>query len=161
MNSTITYVRPVSLLKKIFGGLVFLFALFIMITENPLFGGFMLAFSIYLVGTEGSEIDLDAKRFRKVWSIFNLKFGKWKSFPKFEYVSVFKGKQKQKVNGMGASTSFSDSVFLINLFYERNKYETFYRTFDKQEAFAIAGKIREKLALDILDATERERKWMD
>ena len=87
--------------------------------------------------------------------------GKWKPIPEFEYISVFKGMQKQRVNSLGASTTFTDVVFLINLFYDSNKHITFYRTFEKENAFKVARHFKLALGLDILDATEREQKWVD
>lgn len=157
----ITYIKPVSILKKIFGAIVFIFSFYIMQYYHFLFGCFMLAFSIYLVSSTGSQINLETNKYRQIWSLFSLVYGKWEYNPNFEYISVFKGKQSQKVNSMAASTSFSESVYLINLFYDTNQHKTFYRTFDKEEAFKIAQEIKLALELDILDATGKEQKWLD
>jgi len=119
-----------------------------------------MAFGVYLASSEGSQIDLDNNTYRTVWSLFAIHIGKWKPNPKFEYISVFKGKQKQRINSLGASTSFIDEVFLINLFYDRNKHRTFYRTFDKKDALKVAEHFKLALGINILDATEREQKWL-
>ena len=92
--------------------------------------------------------------------MFAIHLGTWKPLPKFEYISVFKTKQKQRVNELGASASYSEPVYLINLFYERNKHKTFYRTFDKNDAFGVAEHFKLALGIDILDARERKRKWL-
>jgi len=161
MENLITYLKPVSILKKLFGTTIFLFAFYIIVYQSMLFGFFMISFAVYLISSEGTQINLDSNTYRNIWSIFAIHFGKWKPIPEFEYISVFKGKQKQRANALGASTTFTDIVFLINLFYDRNKHITFYRTFDKNDAFKIAQHFKLALGIDILDATEREQKWLE
>lgn len=161
MENIITYLKPVSIFKKIFGTTIFLFAFFTIAYQSMLFGFFMISFAVYLISSEGTQINLAERTYRNIWSIFAIHFGKWKPIPEFEYISVFKGKQKQRVNSLGASTTFTDEVFLINLFYNRNKHITFYRTYNKEDAFKVAKHFKLALGIDILDATEREQKWLD
>ncbi|QED37362.1 hypothetical protein FK178_06350 [Antarcticibacterium arcticum] len=160
MNNNITYTKPVSTFKIIFGAIVILFAFYIILYESMLFGFFMVGFAVYLASTTGSQYNMDNNSVRNIWSIFGVHFGKWKVSPEFEYISVFKGKQKQRVNSLGASTTFSEEIFIINLFYERNKHLTFYRTFEKEDAFKKAKHFHLIFNIDILDSTEREQKWM-
>ncbi len=120
----------------------------------------MMSFATYLVSSVGSQINLNDNTYRNIWSIFAIHFGKWKVNPNFEYISVFKGIQKQRVSNLGATTTFSDEVYLVNFFYERNKHKTFYRTFDKEDAFKVANHFKLALGLDILDATQKEQKWL-
>lgn len=161
MNNIITYTKPVSILKIIFGALIFLFAFYIILFNSILFGLFMIAFAVYLTATTGSQVNLDDNTFRNLWSMFGVHIGKWKTSPNFEYISVFKGKQSQRVNSLGATTKFTEDVFLVNLFYERNKHLTFYRTFDKEDAFKVAKHFYLAYGIDILDATDKEQKWID
>jgi len=160
MNNIITYTKPVSTFKIIFGAIVILFAFYIIFFESILFGCFMIGFAVYLASTTGSQYNMDNNTVRNIWSIFGIHFGKWKVGPNFEYISVFKGKQKQRVNSLGASTTFIDEIFLVNLFYDRNKHLTFYRTFEKEAAFKIAKHFQLVFNIDILDSTEREQKWL-
>lgn len=160
MEHIITYVRPIPFFKKLFGTLVILFSVYAVFYQSMIIGFFMLAFGIYLSSSEGSQIDLDRKTYRNIWSIFAIHFGKWEPLPDYEYISLFKGKQKQRVNGAGAGTTLTDQVYLINLFYQRNKHTTFYRSFDKDDALKVAKHFRMALGLDILDATERDQRWL-
>jgi hypothetical protein len=48
----------------------------------------------------------------------------------------------------------------VNLFYNRNKHITFYKTNDKKAAFDVAQHFKEVLGIDILDATATEKKWL-
>lgn len=121
----------------------------------------MMAFAVHLASTTGSQVNIAEKTFRNIWSLFGVRIGKWKASPDFEYISVFKGKQSQRVNSISASAKFTEEVFLVNLFYERNKHLTFYRTFDKEDAFKVAKHFYLAFGIDILDATEREQKWID
>ncbi len=161
MENIITYLKPVSFFKKLFGIILFLFAFYVIIYQSILFGFFMASFGVFLASSEGSQVNLDDNTHRNIWSIFAIHFGKWRSNPRFEYISVFKGKQKQRVNSLSASTTFSDEVFLINLFYDRNKHKTFYRTFDKKDAFEVAEHFKLAFGINILDATERKQKWLE
>ena len=132
-----------------------------MINQNILFGILIIPFSIYLVSSEGIQVNLNNNTHRNIWSIFAVHIGKWKPNPKFEYISVFKKRQRHRVNFVASSTSYTDEIFLINLFYGRNKYKTFYRTYNKANAFDIAQHFKKALEIDILDATEKKQKWLD
>jgi hypothetical protein len=48
-------------------------------------------------------------------------------------------------------------VILLNPFYDRNKRENFYRTFDKADAFKVAEHFKLKLDIAILDATKKTK----
>ena len=160
MKNIISYTKTVSTFKILIGAIIILFAFYIIVFENILFGFFMIGFAVYLASTTGSQYNMDTNSVRTIWSIFGIHFGKWKLSPNFEFISVFKGKQKQRINSLGASTSFSEEIFLVNLFYERNKHITFYRTFDKEDAFKTAKHFQLVFNIDILDSTEREQKWI-
>lgn len=159
MNKII-YLKEVPFFKKLFGIILGILAIGIFITSNMLFGLIFLAIGINLVLTEGSEIDLENKTYRTVKSIFGINFGKWNPCPKFEYVSVFRTKETQRVNVVTATTAFTNEIILLNLFYNGNKKITFYKTDDKKEAFKVAEHFKLALNIDILDATESEKKWL-
>ncbi len=161
MKTIHTYLKPISPFKKIFGTIVLIFSIYIIMVQSILFGFFMMSFAVYLISTEGSQINFNSKTYRNIWSIFSIHFGKWKAIPEFEYISVFKGMQKQRVNSLSASMSFSDEVFYVNLFYNRNKHITFYKTFEKEKAFKVAKDFKKAFELDILDATEKKSLWMN
>ncbi len=156
----ITYLEPRSFLRKAFAFIVFTISFYVGAYESLLVGGYMLSFSVYLASSTGSQINLGARRYRKIWSIFALHFGKWKPLPDFEYISVFKGRTSQRMRSISASLTTEGEVYLVNLFHNRNQRITFYRTEDKEDAFRAAKHFNQVLELDILDATEREQKWL-
>jgi len=156
----ITYLEPRSFLRKTFAFIIFVFSFFVVYYQSILMGGFMLSFSVYLASSTGSQIDLAAHRYRTIWSIFALHFGRWKPLPDFEYISVFKGRTSQRMRSISASLNTEGEAYLVNLFYDRNQRITFYRTEDKEDAFRAAKHFNQVLELDILDATEREQKWL-
>lgn len=61
---------------------------------------------------------------------------------------------------MGASANFSNNIYKLNLFYDRNQKIEAYRTDDLDDAFENAKYLSEVLNINILDATERESKWL-
>lgn len=158
--SKIIYLKDVPFFKKLFGIILGILGIGTLITGNILFGLIALAIGVNLILTEGSEIDLENKTYRTVKSIFGINFGSWEPCPKFEYVSVFRTKETQRVNVVTATTAFTSEIILLNLFYNGNKNITFYKTEDKNDAFKVAEHFKLALDIDILDATESEKKWL-
>jgi len=156
----ITYLKPNVLMKNVFGYVLFLLGLFIAVTTNILFGLIFIAIGINMVSTEGSEINLSTRTYRKVKSVFGINIGKWKAFPDFEYVSVFKTKENQTVNVVSATTTFTNDIIMLNLFYDRNKHITVYKTDDRANAFKVANHLKLALNIDVLDATGSEKVWL-
>lgn len=158
--NTIIYLKDIPLLKKILGSFIASFGLFSFLFLNIVFGAIFLVIGLNLLSTEGTEINLDNATYRSIKSIFGKHFGKWKSIPKFEYVSVFKTKESQTVRVVTAEATLQSDIILLNLFYNGNKHITFYKTTDKKDAFKMAEKFKSAFDIDILDATESEKKWL-
>lgn len=158
--NVITYVKEVPMMKNIFGFVLLLLGTAIFIYYNFLFGLIFMTIGLNMIATDGSEINLENKTFRTIKSIFGVKIGSWKPCPKFEYISVFKTKENQTINVISASTTFTNDVIHLNLFYNRNKHITFYKTENKEDAFKVAEHFKLALDIDILDATENETKWL-
>lgn len=158
--NTMLYLKEVPFMKKFFGLILLLLGITMLISGLILFGLIFIVIGIGLMATEGSEINLRDKTYRELQSIFGIRFGKWKPCPDFEYVSVFKTTESQTVNVVSASTKLQSEVILLNLFYNRNKHLTFYKTDNKEDAFKAANHFKLALDIDILDATENEKKWL-
>lgn len=157
---TIIYLKEVPFFKKFFGITLGIFGLMSFLTGHIIFGAIFFMLGINFILTEGIEIDLESKSFRNVKSIFGKNFGKWSPYPEFEYVSVFQTKESQRINFVTATTSVTSNIILLNLFYKGNKYFTVYKTTDKKDAFEVAEHLKLALDIDILDATEKEKKWL-
>lgn len=158
MNKII-YLKEVPLLKKILGFSIVALGL-LSFTASIVFGAIFIAIGINFLLTEGSEIDLDSSTYRSIHSLFGFHFGTWKPCPKFDYVSVFKTIENQTVRVITAETTLQNDIILLNLFYNGNKHITFYKTQDKNDAFKVAQKFQSLFNIDILDATESEKKWL-
>ena len=156
----ICYLKEVPLFKKLFGIALGVLGAGMLVSGNILFGLIAIGIGANLVLTEGAEINLENNTYRTVKSIFGQNFGTWKPCPKFEYVSVFKTKETQRVNVVSATTAFTSDIIMLNLFYTGSKYITFYKTEDKNDAFKTAEHFKLALDIDILDATETEKKWL-
>jgi len=159
-NNIITYLKDVNPVKRCLAILLAVLGLYNLIFWQSLSSIGPLVVSAYLFSRQGSEIDLDSKTYRTITSLFGIKFGQWKPIPKFEYVSVFKTNEIQQVNVASASARVKSQVILLNLFYEGNKHVTFYKTTNTEDAFKVAKHFQLALDIDILDATEREKKWL-
>ena len=159
MKASLRYVKKIPLMKLIFGFVLICFGIHLAIF-NGLSGLILSGIGVFLVLTDGSEINLATKKYREFYSIFGIDFGKWKDLPTIEYVSVFKTKENKRLQSMGASANFSTPIIKINLFYNRNKKIEAYKTEHPEDAFEVAKHISEALNVKILDATERDSKWI-
>ena len=153
------YNRPVPIAKIIYGAGLILMGIITVISENP-FGFIFIGISLYFFRENGIEIDLDNKKYRNIFSIFGLTYGQWENLPDIEYVSVFKTDITTRVWVSTASTNITNTVIKVNLFYNTNKKIEAYETENIDDAFEKAKEIATVLNVDILDATERESKWL-
>ena len=156
----ITYRKEVPLMKSILGYSLFIFGLTALATGYILMGVIFIALGLGLTLKEGSQINLTDKTYRTIKSIAGIETGKWQPVPDFEYISVFRTRENQTVNVISATATTSSEVIMLNLFYNRNKHITFYKTNNKDDAFKVAEHFKLALDIDILDATEREKKWL-
>jgi hypothetical protein len=149
----ILYLKQVWGYKKGVGLVLIIKGFYSLFATDIFFGALYLILGLVFVSTEGAEINLENKTYRLVRSIFGMNFGKWQECPKFEYISVFRTNENQ-------TAKLPKNIILINLFYSGNKHITFYKTKDKNEAFDVAERIKNVFKIDILDATENEKKWL-
>lgn len=161
MNSTIRYIKKVPVWKTVLGITIASFSFYMFIFETP-FGIVPIAFSLVLLRTEGSEINLDSKTYRKVFSILGMNSGKWEHLQDLEYISVFATVENTQVWVSSASMNVQDGIHILNLFSETNKKYEIYTSYNKKDAFDKASYIAEILMIDLLDATKTgDFKWMD
>lgn len=160
MDSIISYKKDIPFVKRFFGVLLTILGLGMLLTTGSLMTLIFIVIGLGLNVAEGSEINLSAKTFRTFNSLFGFKKGSWKTIPNFEYISVFKTKESQTVRVVTAETTQQYNIILVNLFYNRNKHITFYKTTDKKKAFEVADHFKLALEIDVLDATEKENKWL-
>ena len=156
---TLRHLQPVAPVRIVFAIILSLLS-FYLFFEGTLFGIILLGAALKLGTREGVEIDLNGKRYRKIYSIFAINIGVWKQLPLIEYVSVFKTTKKSRARVIAAEANLGFEVYKLNLFYNRNKHIEAYDTDLKDDAFKVAKHIATVLEIDILDATEAEKKWL-
>ena len=137
----------------------------VLLYNNFYYGIFLVSLGVIIFFfKKGIELDLQNRSFRNIISFFGYRIGKWNDLPNIDYVSIFSTKEFTLDPNLrvdhepGIPEKFD--IIHINLFYDRNKKITSFRTQDRKEAFNVAKEIAEKLNVDILDATERESKWL-
>jgi len=160
MKSTISYKRQLTIWRKALG--LISLALCVVLLFIDFRGSILLlAFGLGALQQDGLDINLLDKQYRTTYGFLNIRFGSWKPLPEIEYVSVFKTAEKTRVWISSASTLTKDVVYVVNLFYNRNKRLEAYRTYDKKDAFDTALHFADALYLDILDATISDSEWID
>ncbi|MQP51338.1 MULTISPECIES: hypothetical protein [unclassified Flavobacterium] len=160
MNNIISYQKEISFVKRFFGIAFTILGVLMLLLTGSLMTLIFIAIGLGLNTAEGSEINLFSKQFRTFHTLFGIKVGKWLPIPNFEYVSVFKTNESQTVRVITAETTQKYEIIHVNLFYNRNKHITFYKTVNKEDAFEVANHFKLALNIDVLDATENEKKWL-
>jgi hypothetical protein len=158
--NTICYLKESPFVKKFFGLVLTLAGLGIFIFSNFVFGAIFTFIGLNTLATEGAEINFIDKQYRTVKSVLGFRFGTWKPCPAFEYVSVFRTKENQTIRVITAEATLQSEVIVLNLFYDRNKHITFYKTDSISDAFKVADHFKLVFDIDILDATGEESHWL-
>lgn len=123
-------------------------------------GFISIGVGVFLLLVEGSEFDFKNQKYREIKSVLGISFGKWKPIPDIEYLSVFRTNETTTLRQRTAEANVTNEIIKLNLFYERNKKIEAYNTYDINDAFKKAKEMASILKIDILDATERESKWL-
>ncbi|WP_460220603.1 hypothetical protein [Psychroserpens sp. MEBiC05023] len=161
MDATIIYIRKVPFWKIVLGFAAILVGI-LGIVNLVYFALVPLLFGFMMLKTEGSEINLESKTYRKIISFFGVNFGAWQPLQNPEYISVFNTTEDITVRALSAETTNSFPIIVLNIFYERNKKITVYKTKRVKDAFEVASHIADALLIDLLDATKKgDYKWVD
>jgi hypothetical protein len=162
MDAIIRYTGKIPMWRTIVGILIILLAIYGFIFDSAIRALLTLIIPFLILQTEGSEIDLEAKTFRKTRSILGYSIGKWQPLPNVEYVSVFSTSEDITIRDLSAETTYSRDIILLNIFHDRNQKFTAYSTSNIKDAFDVASHIADALAIDLLDATvKNDYKWVD
>lgn len=161
MRTTLKHVKNVPVWKTILGIIIAVLCLYI-ILNGAVFGVVQMVFSVLLLQTDGTEINLESKTYRKIYSILGLNFGKWQPLPNAEYVSIFATTETTKVWVSSATMNVTDAIYMINIFHNTNQKIEVCNAYSCKEAFDIGSHVAFTLNADLLDATENKNfKWMD
>ena len=160
MDTIISYSRKLALWKKAVGITILIFGIYSLMSSP--FALVPILLGVMLLIVEGTEIDLASKTYRKINSVFGIKFGSWQPLPDIEYVSVFSTKERVTARALSAETTNSEDIIVLNLFYDRNKKISAYRTNNIKDAYEVAFHISDALMVDVLDATvKNDFRWLD
>ena len=150
---TLKKLHPLAPSRLVFAIVLTLLSVYLFFS-GTLFWVVLLGAALKLALQDGIEIDLDGKRYRKLYAIFEIPFGTWKPMPQIEYLSVFKTKKKSRSRVIAAEASLDFTVYKLNLFYDTNKHIEAYVADSKEDAFEKAKHIATVLDVEIHDATE-------
>ena len=106
---------------------------------------------------KGVELNLDAMKYRELYSWYGLRFGKWETLPKIDYVSIFKTKKGSRLRaGGGNAAHFITEIYKLNLFYNRNKHITLLESEDENKVFDAGNNISKLLNIKLHIPTKSE-----
>jgi len=153
MNLTLRHLQPIATIKVIFAIVLTLLSLYLFF-EGTMFGIILLGAALKLALREGVEVDLEGKRYRKIYSVFDINVGLWKTLPVIEYISVFKTKKKSRSRVISAEATLESIVYKLNLFYSKNKHIEAYISDNKEDAFKVANHIASVLEVEVYNAAK-------
>lgn len=150
--TTIKHFEPLNPSKAVFAIALLLLSCYVLYSGSW-FGLILFAAALKLGLREGIELDLEKRRFRKVYGILQITFGTWKNLPEIEYVSVFKTTKKSRARVIAAEGYHVFEVYKVNLFYQRNKHIEAFVGETKEKAFSVGKHISDLLAVELHDVT--------
>jgi len=145
MDAIITYTRKIPMWRTIAGILIILLAIYGLIFDSIIKALLTLIIPFLILRTEGSEINLESKIYRKTYSILGLSIGKWQPVPNTEYISIFSTSEDITIRDLSAETTYSQDIILLNIFYDRNQKFTVYSTTNFKDAFDVALHVADAL----------------
>lgn len=106
-----------------------------------------LAFSV----VKDLHFDLEDRKYKIQYCVGPIKFGKWQSLPRIDYVSIFK---QPKADG--------DFIFEVNLWYKKNRHFNIYEGDKLEPVFQFGEHVAKILNANLLDATRpNNHKWVN
>lgn len=156
------YIEKVSLIKTIFGNLLFIPSSLALILINKENGSILFLiclliayWGVFFISTEGIEIDFINKKYRKLFFLYGIKIGRsWNSYPNIKYVALVETIVKQTFGGRGfkssATSTITEKTVKINLFDNNEKYFTLYFANNQKEALKIAEEIKKAYKIEVL-----------
>lgn len=141
------HLKEILLTQKIFGSALGVFGIYLLATEPFYFGLIFIFFALNVFSTEGFEMNLENKTHRNINSLFGVNYGKWKTYPEIESISVIKTKESKSFEG--TSTRIINDTIHFNLFYSGNKHITFYKTKSIEDARDAIQLLQKNLVVTI------------
>jgi len=155
---TFIFKKKLSIWKLILGVLALIVGIISIFTT--LKGFVIIGIGVFFLLVEGSEFNFTDRSYRQIKSFLGLNFSKWRPLPNIEYVSVFKTTETTTIRERSAEANVTNDIIKLHLFYNTNQKIEAYVTYDIDDAFTKAQELASILNVDILDATERESKWL-
>jgi hypothetical protein len=145
---------------KITGGI------FTVIGFFAVLGGFYLAIIIFMIGLfvcfaqSGIQIDFDNNTYKEYWGLFSMHSGKWKKLPPISRVTVlpFTKTITNNLTMGGAAANSTERSFRVYLKGVNPKISIVAADGNITEALEDAQLLGEKLMVNILDCTGKEKK---
>jgi hypothetical protein len=116
---------------------------------------FVLGSIFVFTSFEGTEIDLDSRRFREYTSFFLLKTGEWISFEEIEKIYVNKNKMRQTMtpSRTGFTTSVTFSEFSAFVKFSEDEIVQLIKHKNKKKVLSRAKVWSEQLNVPLYDNT--------
>lgn len=108
------------------------------------------------------EVDLENKSYRISSKFLGIKFpGAWYTIPNYEYISVFKAKERSTFFSRAGERTMYTYEIKVN-FVKGEEVTTVYTAKNEEQGFEIAQEFAQQLGeVRILDSTQSPVMWLD
>ena len=157
MEKNFIFIETISLYKKIFLSTLLALSVYLILFEGLFYGLIFFGIALRFLMQKGVELNLDGMKYRELFSWYGVRFGKWNTLPKIDYISIFKTKKGSRVRaGGGNAAHFTTEIFKLNLFYNRNKHITLLESEDENKVFDAGNNISKILNVKLHKATKNK-----
>jgi hypothetical protein len=141
--------------------LLVLLGLYLLLNLN-LLGLILIPVSLFILFSKKvMTLSYSMQKYRNGISIFKHDFGKWETFPSFEYISIFSSSKSQFMNVQSQQATAAFKEIEVNLIYNRSRRLTIYTCQSFSDALHVAKKVGRQLHLKIYNATLKEGEWIE
>jgi len=115
-----------------------------------LYGITLIILGLGMLVNGGLEVDKSKNTYRNFYSFFTIRIGRWLPCPDFDYVTVFKTKERDRqYESEPLQNRYYDIVY-VNLFYG-NKHITIFKSFSFDNALKVANQVKEALNIRLVN----------
>jgi hypothetical protein len=108
----------------------------------------------------GIQIDFDKDTYNEYLGLFLLKFGKWKTLPEIQYVTVFNDHYVQEMHVASISGTQTVEDVKINLVITKSSFISIGKFKNKTSALETGHLLASNLKTKLLNYTSAEPEWM-
>ena len=154
-------IEPIFPFQFVFLGYIGILAGIYLLYVLNIWGLLLLLASLFVsFSHSGIQLDFAKNSYKEYLGLIFLKFGKWKTLPDIQYVTVFVDRSVQEMHVVSISSTQTINDLKINLVIAKNTYISIGKFKNKTEAMKAGHLLAINLNTKLLDYTMAKPKWV-